>query len=82
MARGVITSTGGKLSRSTRNPLSTTLIEDSPIPKGTPPAMDDLVPHVKGDPIEGMPNDWGTGKITAPKGSAGIIRPTTKPKKG
>lgn len=44
--------------------------------------MDSLIPTVKGQDVPQPDTNWGSGKIVAPKGSSGVVRATTKSKKG
>ena len=75
--RGVI----GVKGASVRNILSSRKI-DTPdtVQKAVP--MESLIPTIKGQDVVQPSTDWGSGKITAPKGSSGVSRATTKSKKG
>jgi hypothetical protein len=44
--------------------------------------MDSLIPTVKGQDVPQPDTNWGSGKVTGPKGSSGVVRATTKSKKG
>lgn len=45
-------------------------------------SLDSLIPTVKGQDVPQPDTNWGSGKVTGPKGSSGVVRATTKSKKG
>lgn len=83
MAKGFFGTTGAaNKGHTSKNLLSGALIERAPKMPGTVQSMDALTPDPAGVQFDQPSVEFGPGKVLAPKGNSGVVRPTTKPKKG